>query len=235
MNLLVTAGNTQTPIDAVRCITNVFTGRTGTRIALEAYRRGHAVTLLTSQPNVVPELAPGIAFDAARFRVTAYRTYDDLHELMARTIATEKYDAVVHSAAVSDYEVTGVFAGPPGAMADASAGKVKSRHAELWLKLAPTKKLVDLIRAGWGFRGTLVKFKLEVGISEPELLAVAEQSRLDSQADYMVANTLEGMTQVAYLGGGKTGYAKVSREELAGSVLDTIEHKSLSQMKSDEN
>jgi phosphopantothenate---cysteine ligase (CTP) len=47
MNLLVTAGNTQTPIDRVRCITNIFTGRTGAQVALEAHRRGHAVTHLT--------------------------------------------------------------------------------------------------------------------------------------------------------------------------------------------
>ena len=30
MNLLVTAGNTLVPVDRVRCITNIFTGRTGT-------------------------------------------------------------------------------------------------------------------------------------------------------------------------------------------------------------
>ena len=59
MNVLVTAGNTQTPIDRVRCITNVFTGRTGAQVALEAHRRGHAVTLLTSHPEVVRDLAPG--------------------------------------------------------------------------------------------------------------------------------------------------------------------------------
>ena len=32
MKILVTAGNTQTPIDQVRCITNVFSGRTGARL-----------------------------------------------------------------------------------------------------------------------------------------------------------------------------------------------------------
>ena len=63
MNVLVTAGNTQTPIDRVRCITNIFTGRTGARIAVEAHRRGHAVTLVTSHPRVVAVggswIAPG--------------------------------------------------------------------------------------------------------------------------------------------------------------------------------
>ena len=47
MNLLITAGNTQTPIDRVRCITNIFTGRTGAQVALEAHRRGHG----TSSPR----------------------------------------------------------------------------------------------------------------------------------------------------------------------------------------
>ena len=56
MKILVTAGNTQTPVDRVRCITNVFSGRTGARIALAAHDRGHAVTLLTSQPGVVRDL-----------------------------------------------------------------------------------------------------------------------------------------------------------------------------------
>jgi phosphopantothenate-cysteine ligase/phosphopantothenoylcysteine decarboxylase/phosphopantothenate--cysteine ligase len=56
MNLLVTAGNTLVPIDKVRGITNIFTGRTGASIALEAHRRGHGVTLLTSHPEAVHDL-----------------------------------------------------------------------------------------------------------------------------------------------------------------------------------
>jgi len=57
MNILVTAGNTIVPIDRVRCITNVFTGRTGTQIAMCGYERGHNVTLLTSHPEVVAKLS----------------------------------------------------------------------------------------------------------------------------------------------------------------------------------
>jgi phosphopantothenate-cysteine ligase/phosphopantothenoylcysteine decarboxylase/phosphopantothenate--cysteine ligase len=47
MNILVTAGNTQTPIDKVRCLTNIFSGETGARIAIEAARpsRRHSVRL----------------------------------------------------------------------------------------------------------------------------------------------------------------------------------------------
>ena len=64
----------------------------------------------------------------------------------------------------------------------------------------PTAKLVDKVRAEWGFRGVLVKFKLEVGVSEAELLAVAERSRVQSSADAMVANALESRHEWAYLG-----------------------------------
>ena len=51
VKILVTAGNTQTPIDQVRCITNIFTGKTGARIAVGAAARGHDVRLLTSHPQ----------------------------------------------------------------------------------------------------------------------------------------------------------------------------------------
>ncbi len=53
MNVLVTAGNTLVPIDQVRCISNVFTGKTGAAIALCAHGRGHRVTLITSHPEAV--------------------------------------------------------------------------------------------------------------------------------------------------------------------------------------
>ena len=86
---------------------------------------------------------------------------------------------MIHAAAVSDYRVAGIFAERDGK--DVSAGKVKSSHPELWLKLVPTPKLVDQVRSQWGFAGVLVKFKLEVGLSEDELRRVAEPARLHSR------------------------------------------------------
>ncbi len=224
MNILVTAGNTQTPIDKVRCLTNIFTGRTGGRIAVEAIRRGHTVALLTSHPEVIADLAPDL-LPSDRWQVKSYRTFDELSALMHSTISNGKFDAVVHSAAVSDYALAGVFAsGKGGVLEDVSAGKVKSRYPELWLRLKPTPKLVDLIRKPWGFAGTLVKFKLEVGLNESALRQVAEQSRLQSSADLMVANTLEDMSDWALVGPRATGdYAKVAREQLATIVVEALE------------
>lgn len=218
MNVLVTAGNTLTPIDKVRGITNIFTGRTGARIAATAAGRGHAVTLLTSHPEHARR-----ADAATSVKVKTYRTFDDLHALMETEVRSGGYAAVIHSAAVSDYRTAGVFAPSPAGLVDVSAGKVKSHYAELWLKLEPTPKLIDFVREPWCFAGVLVKFKLEVGAIDDELLQIAEASRRHSRADLMAANTYEGMNSFAYVGPINGEYRRVSRIKLADTILDAVE------------
>lgn len=108
-------------------------------------------------------------------------------------------------------------------MSDVKAGKIKSHHPELWLRLVPTPKLVDSVRQPWGFRGILVKFKLEVGLTDEELLRIAESSRTQSKADLMVANTHTGMQQWAFLGPVDGQYVRLTREELATRLLEQVE------------
>jgi phosphopantothenoylcysteine synthetase/decarboxylase len=161
---------------------------------------------------------------------------------MAEVIPSGGLDAVVHCAAVSDYLSGGIYAAAPGtgfdadtltwtcqqgapAMVDRAAGKVKSDESELWLRLVRSPKLVDRIRSPWGFRGTLVKFKLEVGVDDDRLLEIAERSRQQSGADLMVANTLEGAGEYAFLGPVDGGYERVSRDGLAGRLLDIMEER----------
>ncbi len=245
MNLLVTAGNTQVAIDKVRCLTNIFTGRTGAAIALEAYRRGHSVTLLTSHPDTVQQLQEDLTLARDRWRLYQFQMLTDLDQLMAERLTRNKYDVVVHCAAVSDYLSAGIFApasgthfqqeaniwhAPPGkspTLVDRGAGKVKSDEPELWLRLVRAPKLVDKVRTDWGFHGTLVKFKLEVGLTDEQLLAVAEKSRVHSQADLMVANLLEEGTEAAadwvYLGPLDEGYERIARTELPATLIDTLE------------
>ena len=239
MKILITTGNTQTPIDQVRCITNIFTGRTGTRIALRAHERGHAVCLVTSHREVVHELAPNAIFAAATWEVRPYRTFEELEGLMAKTVSFGGFDALIHAAAVSDFYVAGVYAPASGTsfspqqqqwsaargaprLTEVRAGKVTSRHPELWLRLTPTPKLADRVRGDWGFRGKFVKFKLEVGLSEADLLKAAEASRRQSGADWMVANTFEGRYEVAYIGAGEGMYQRVKRADLPDAVLDRL-------------
>jgi phosphopantothenoylcysteine synthetase/decarboxylase len=241
MNVLVTAGNTLVPIDKVRCLTNVFSGRTGASLAVHAHGRGHTVTLLTSHPEaVLPLWTDGLPQDT-RWQQIPYSTFDDLQDLMSRHIGAGRLDTVIHSAAVSDYLAAGVYAPRAGtrfdperatwrtdgdvvpALVDRAAGKVKSDEPELWLRLVRAPKLVDRIRADWGFHGLLVKFKLEVGVDDDRLLRIAEVSRAQSRADLMVANTLEGASEFAFLGPLEGRYERIERPRLAERVFAALE------------
>jgi phosphopantothenate-cysteine ligase/phosphopantothenoylcysteine decarboxylase/phosphopantothenate--cysteine ligase len=223
MKILVTAGNTLTPVDRVRCITNIFSGRTGTQIAARAFDRGHTVTLLTSHPEVLDRVPVTRQRSEPGWRVRPYRTYDDLDTAMAEELTARPFDVVIHAAAVSDYRVVGIYTRTDGEFAEVAAGKVKSSYPELWFRLMPTPKLVDKLRTVWGFSGVVVKFKLEVGLTEAELLEVAEQARLHSAADLMVANTLDGMHEWALVGAGPGSYQRVTRDQLPDYLLGMIE------------
>lgn len=225
MRVLVTAGNTQVPIDRVRSITNIFTGRTGARIALAARADGHDVTLLTSHPEVVAGMV-GKPPAGTCWTLESYRTFDELEEWLDRHVRGGRFDAVIHVAAVSDYRSAGVYrwaSGEPApTLLNRAIGKIKSDEPELWLRLARTPKLIDRMRTNWGFTGVLVKFKLEVGLDDPDLLAVAESSRVHSRADLMVANTLEGAAAWAYLGPLAGCYERVTRDELPERLIAAV-------------
>ena len=221
----------------MRVVTNVFTGRTGAAVAHTAWTRGHSVTLLTSHPDTARDFP---AHDP-RLRVTPYRTFDELAGLMQSHVKAGQFDVFCHSAAVSDYLSAGAYAPAPGsyfnartnqweqpagrpAMREHKAGKITSREPEIWFRMVRAPKLIDRVREPWGFAGLLVKFKLEVGLSDTELVRVAEESRVQSGADLVVANTLDGAAHYAHVGPTGGRYERVPRRELAERLLLTVEH-----------
>ncbi len=235
MKILVTAGNTQAPIDQVRCITNIFSGKTGAAIGIKAHQLGHTVKLLTSRPEALSEL--GFQPESPSWEQQSFRTFADLHDLLKTEVTTGRYDVIIHSAAVSDYLCAGVYAPEAGTafdnqsqtwkfaaqplMRDVRCGKVKSSHQELWLRLTAAPKLIDLVRQPWGYQGLLVKFKLEVGVTDTELQHIAERSRVQSRANLMVANTLEGMQDWAIVGA--RDYQRINRSQLPLALIRLLE------------
>src|SRR5438309_10600617 len=101
MRIVVTAGNTLVPIDRVRCLTNIFTGRTGARIALHGHERGHDVTLVTSHPEVVAQLAQDALVPAGRWHMQPYQTFEDLEARLEASLRTNDPEVLIHCAAVS--------------------------------------------------------------------------------------------------------------------------------------
>ena len=197
---LVTAGNTREKIDAVRDWGNIFTGNTGYAIARALANRGE-VDLLTSNRQHLEAIAAD-APQARSIRGDLFTTHASLKAMLETRMQEGEYQAVFMTAAVADYAPIGAFEvvsrEPEGiageerwVVRNAQAGKIGSRFDEVAFLGERTEKLVDLFRRAWGYRGLLVKFKLEVGIDSRQLLEIGRESRLASGADYLVANTLE--------------------------------------------
>lgn len=206
--ILVTAGPTQVPIDAVRFISNGSTGRTGVEIARTAAALGAEVTLLLGPGRVV-------AAPDAPYRTIEFVTFDHLHTALRLHVGSRAYDALVHAAAVSDYRPV-----------VEERGKIPSEDEVLVLRLQRTPKLVDEVRA-LDPEILLVKFKLEVARSEAELLEIARRSRAASDADFLLANDLARMTaslHPAYLvnRAGDVVARMNTNKELALRLCDTV-------------
>ena len=205
--ILVTAGPTWVKLDAVRHIGNVSSGETGAAIARELSARGASVHLLLGPTRIqAPELPGG--------RVTSFVTFDDLHRLIREEVGSGRYDALVHAAAVSDYRPV-----------EEVVGKIPSGEEELVIRLRRTPKIVDEVKTlDPGI--LLVKFKLECGRSEEELLRIARESGARSAADLVVANDLsqkQGGRHVAFLlsGGGPARRVETT-SELAGALAEEL-------------
>ncbi|MER3414842.1 MAG: bifunctional phosphopantothenoylcysteine decarboxylase/phosphopantothenate synthase [Gemmataceae bacterium] len=226
MKILITGGQTEVPIDAVRLIAGPFTGRTGLELAREAHQRGHHVTLALSRRHA--QVAPKVqAALFPRWRIREYATVAELWDVLYEELsgaASERYDVVIHAAAVSDYLVQGVFRDPNGpSLCHPGVGKVSSDYPVLWIKLVPAPKLIDRLRSDCGFTGRIVMFKLESQVGEAELQARAEKARLRAGADLVVANTVEERLAWVLIGPVQDRYLRVPRADLPKRLFDILE------------
>lgn len=201
-NILITAGPTWVAIDKVRVLSNIASGRTGMAIASRAQKMGAKVTLLLGPGQIVPdkELKKNI-------RVLDFRYFDELYDLVKKEVKGKKYDIFIHSAAVSDYRPV-----------KTSPGKIKSNRQELTIKLKPAIKIVDQIKK-IDPSIFLVKFKLEIDKPDTQLINIAYKSMLHSNADLIVANTLQ---KTFIISPSKEVWKIKERKELGETLLKVI-------------
>jgi phosphopantothenoylcysteine synthetase/decarboxylase len=240
MNFLITAGSTQTAIDRFRCVTSVFTGRTGAAIARTAWGRGHTVTLATSRPDTLLEYGINHRDPGDRFSVVQFRTYDELAVALQSQLKSGSYDAVCNCASGGDFLPAGTYTPDSGTffnartgqwegrgaaplMVDQKTGRMSSSEPELWLRLVRSPKLIDRIRQPWGFAGILVKFQMVTGLGDNELVETAEASRSGSKADLIVTTTLEAAPHTVFLGPVGERYDRVPRREVPDRVVLAVE------------
>jgi phosphopantothenoylcysteine synthetase/decarboxylase len=175
--LLITAGPTWVPIDAIRHLANFSTGRMGATLARAAVAAGWQVTLLYG-----PGRHPLSSDDRQQMEVIDFTTFDELHALVRQKVGTRAYAGMVHAAAVSDY-----------LPAEREAGKIDSSAPELLLRLVRAPKIVDEVKP-LDPEIVLVKFKLTAGQSREALVRIAQESRRRSGAELIVANDQTSLT-----------------------------------------
>ena len=180
MNILLTLGGTEEPLDGVRCLSNRSTGSTGRALASYFADRGASLTLLHAERVPVGDLP---------LETASYRTFDELGGLLQRHLAGEHFDAVIHLAAVGDYRLESIEL-DGRTLAPGNRGKIGSGH-ELVLRLAPNPKLIDSLRA-WSQNPDLrvVGFKLTDSGDLTEREAAVRDLLDRDVAEYVVLNDI---------------------------------------------
>lgn len=154
MKCLVTAGPTWEPLDRVRRLTNLSTGRLGSELANALAGAGHEVTLLLGELATCS--LPLQVADVRRFTTT--ESLQRLFEECSRA----GYGVVFHAAAVSDYRPVAVWqAEASGHRRLIKAGKIPTDLGRIWIELTPTPKLIASLR-DWFPTAWLVGWKYVV-------------------------------------------------------------------------
>lgn len=182
-HILITAGPTYEPIDAVRFIGNRSSGKMGIALAREAAARGFRVTLLMG-PAPTPLPVEWTPTSDTGVRALRFRTCADLQALLARH--TPEADVLIMAAAVADFR--------PKVDPAQFNGKFRRTSATLTLSLEPTPDLLAEVASNRRPGQFLVGFALEPR-AEVDASAAAKLAR--KRVDVVVGNPLETMDSEA--------------------------------------
>jgi phosphopantothenoylcysteine decarboxylase/phosphopantothenate--cysteine ligase len=205
MKLVVSAGGTREPIDAVRVIANRSSGKQGYAIAHEALSRGAEVTIVTTVDLPAP---PGADVRPVE---TAAQMQAAMHELAAHA------DVVVMAAAVADFRPVAP-----------SSGKIKKDGGVPQIVLEATPDILAGLGAIKPANQTLVGFAAETA----DLTANAEAKLHRKHLDLIVANDVSApgvgfqhdTNEVTLIraGGAMTTISLTDKRAIARAVLDSV-------------
>ena len=205
--VLISAGGTREPIDAVRFVGNRSSGRMGVALAAEARRRGADVTLLGA--NLAVAAPPGVELVATPSAAELER------EALARG---PEADVVIMAAAVADYRP-----------AEALATKRPKDRAAWTLELEPTTDVLAQLGRSRAPGQVLVGFAADEG---QRGLERAREKLTNKHADLFVFNDV-GRDDIGFdsrdnevtlvSAAGERTVAKAPKNEIAAAILDEVE------------
>lgn len=161
LHVVVSAGGTREPIDAVRVIANRSSGKQGYAIAAEALARGARVTLVTTVDLATP---PGAELRQVETAAEMQAALDEL---------APTAEVVVMAAAVADFRPV-----------SAASGKIKKDAGVPEIVLEPTPDIL----AGLGARKPAGQVLVGFAAETSDLVANAESKLRRKRLDLIVAN-----------------------------------------------
>jgi 8-oxo-dGTP pyrophosphatase MutT (NUDIX family) len=173
LNALVTAGGTRQPIDDIRGIDNISSGRFGIEIARALAQHDVETTLLGSKRCLERLRAP------EDFQTKQFVTFDDLQKSLYDSIEQDQPSLIFMTAAVSDYTPVPV------------EGKIRSDQEELVIRMRKNPKILSTLREEAGIESFIVGFKLLSGVSDSELIETALRQVKGARTNLSVANDLQ--------------------------------------------
>lgn len=196
--VVVTAGGTREPIDAVRYIGNSSSGRMGIELAKAARDAGATVQLIAA--NIDLPLPRGI-------EVTRVSTVDELELAMDR-----RCDVMIMAAAVSDFRVENPY-----------RGKLK-RSNGLNLELTPTKDLIANYAANHP-DSVHIAFALAEE-SKEQLIEISRGKLWDKSVTAVIGNSFEALgsqqTLVQFVTKEDAVELSGTKAQVSKSVMDLI-------------
>ncbi len=200
--VVVTAGPSYEHIDPIRFISNKSSGLMGKEIALELWRRGADVVLVTSRDFGV---------DLPNFKVIKVVSVKDM--LSAVLAEIEGSYLFVSSAAPSDFVV------------DMEKKKIKTaREVVLTLREAP--KIIREVRKVYD--GKIIGFKAETGVGDEELEKIARERLQCDGLSMVVANDVmeRGMgtleTRVVIVTEKRSQWVEGVKSEVARKIVEVF-------------
>jgi phosphopantothenoylcysteine decarboxylase/phosphopantothenate--cysteine ligase len=206
-HVLISAGGTREPIDAVRFVGNRSSGRMGVALAEAARARGARVTLLCA--NLAVPAPAGVEL------VETPTAADLEREALARGADA---DVVVMAAAVADYRPA------------ETVGAKRPKDSNVWtVELEPTTDILAALGERRVPGQVLVGFAADHG--RPGLER-AREKLARKKADLVVFNDVaradigfdsESNEVTVVAAGGERHVARAPKEEIAGAILDEVE------------
>lgn len=180
MKILITAGGTREFIDDIRVLTNISTGKLGSKIADYFI---NADSPISSKDKDEIYFVHGINSELPYFikkeNCYAVDSVSDLMKTLEKLVP--QMDIVIHAMAVSDFtfekkEDIKLKSNDPQSFVD---------YLKNNIKINP--KVISYIKK-WNPNVKLVGFKFEVGLSNKKLIDIAHESLLRNNCDLVVAN-----------------------------------------------